>query len=187
MNLLNIGEKSPILRYGILIIAFILWYFLIYDPIMSKKESLKKEVKTLSIKIKGLKKEIEENRNLDKALRETRQKYGLLNDEFLTGDDPNVAASELQNILLKDAEEAELDVSYYKISPLKKWKEHKVVGVDIRAKAQTAELVYFLRLLEKEKGIFRISRMNITKVLGKSPHLSIDMEVEGLYSKGASQ
>jgi hypothetical protein len=187
MNLLNFGGKSPVLRYGVLVIAFILWYFLIYDPFSSKRESLKNESHASSLKIKKLKKDIDENRNLDKAFKEAKEQFSILNSQFLTGDDPNVAASGLQNILLKDAEEAGLDVSSYKISPSKKWKEHHVVGVDMRVKAQTEGLVHFLRLLEKEKGIFRIFSLNITKVQGKNQHLSINMEVEGLYSKGASQ
>jgi hypothetical protein len=187
MKLLNLSDKSPVLRYGLLAIALILWYFLLYDPMSSRQESYKKETRATSLKIKRLKKEIDKNRNLDQALKNARGKYAILKKEFLSGKDPQMAGSILQNILLKDAEIAGLDVASYKISPTKRWEEHQVVSVDMRVKAQTLDLVHFLRLLEKEKGIFRFAHMNITKVLGRNQHLRVNLKVEGLYSEGATQ
>ena len=177
------GKKSPLLRYGVLLIGLILWYSLIWDPLSGKLEDLNAGLEIQEAKIGRLKRDMKRLRGVDKRMKQSEQWRDAAMKGLIRGDTPQVMASNLQDILLKTASEVDLQVVTYKTSRVRKWKDYQLAVATFTVKTDTRKLVHFLKLLDDDRRVFRIQSINVVKVKGRNPHLRVNIEAEALFMK----
>ncbi len=175
-----LSHKAPFLRYGILIIVVILWYSFIYDPLSRKLENKTLQVESQTARIRLINKEFKKLRGVNDKIKLAKSKLERLKKQLLPGDTPQVVASNLQDLLLKKASEAGLEVVTYKTSRSRHWRDYQLAVSTFTVKTDTAKLVGFLNLLERAGKEYRIYNINIIKVRGRKPYLRVNLEVEAL-------
>ena len=178
--------RSPLLRYGILIIVVILWYSLVWDTIQSRTESLSDTLQVKEAKVKRLQTKLKKNSGLDAKLKNAQKQYAALEKRLLPGTNPQIVASALQDMLNTAAAEAGLEVTTYRTIKGRKWRNKPVAAVRLTLKGNTEKLVKFLELIRKKNRIVRINSLNIVKVSGRKPYLRINIEAEALWKQGGS-
>jgi len=181
------GRKSLLLRYGLLIIGFILWYSLIWNPLSGKIEESGIRLEAQEAKIGHLKRDIKRHRGIDKRVMQSEQRLATAAKGLMPGDTPQLVASNLQDALLKMASEADLQVITYKTGRVRKWRDYQLAVATFSAKTDIKKLVKFLKLLDDDRRVFRIQNMNLVKVKGRNPHLRVNLEVEALFMKAGSK
>ncbi|MEA1992021.1 MAG: type II secretion system protein GspM, partial [Thermodesulfobacteriota bacterium] len=177
------GKKSPLLRYGLLVIGLIFWYSLVWNPLSGKLEELDSRLETQEAKIGHLKRDIKRHRGVDQRVMQSERRLVTAVKGLMPGDTPQLVASNLQNILLKMASEADLQVITYKTGRVRKWRGYQLAVAKFSAKTDIRKLVKFLKLLDDDRRVFRIQSMRIIKVRGRNPHLRVSLEVEALFMK----
>ncbi len=176
----RLDRKGPVLKYGVLIIGVILWYALIWNPIATKVSELEEENRSKEARIERLDKTIKRLKDVDKRLQRARERLNAAKRDLVPGDDPQLVASNLQNLLLKKASEHGIEVITYKTGPMKKWKGHDLAVVAFTLKTNTRSLVEFLQKLNADRELFRIRTMNIVKIRGRDSYLRARLEFEAL-------
>lgn len=177
-------KNSPIIRYGVLAIAAILWFVVIWDPLSARIEETETLTRDGERKANRLAIEIEEKKGLEQAERRIRQQVDAARKALVPGDTPQAVASSLQDLALKKASSAGLQIITYKTTPPRKWNSHQLSGVTLTVKTSTQGLVAFLKELEQEQGLFRIETLNVTKVQGRDTHLRATITLEALSLEG---
>lgn len=180
-GLFRSGGGSPVLRYGILVIVLILWQSLIWEPLSQKREEMDTKIEVQEQKIDRLDRELRRNRGLDQEINQTRQKLSALTKDRIPGNTSQLVASNLQDMLLKRASEADLEVITYKTARERKWRGRELAVATFTVKTDTRKLVRFLKLLEDDRRVFRVYSINVVKVEGRAPHLRVSLEVEALF------
>lgn len=175
-----LSHKSPFLRYGILIIVIILWYSFIYDPLSRNLKDRMLQVESQAARIHLINKEFKRLRGVNGRIDQAKSRLARLQKQLVPGDTPQVVASNLQDLLLKKASEAGLEVVTYKTSRSRQWRDYQLAVSTFTVKTDTAKLVGFLNLLEKAGKAYRIYSINIIKVRGRHPYLRVNLEVEAL-------
>jgi len=173
------------LRYGLLAIALILWYSLLWDPLAAKLADIDMRIETQEARIDQLNRELRRYRGVDQRLKQAEQQRSQAIGMLVPGNVPQLVASNLQDMLLKKASEAGLEVVTYKTAPVRKWREYQLAVATFTVKASTRKLVHFLRLLQEERMIFRTHSINVVKVQGRDQHLRVSLEVEALVIQEA--
>jgi hypothetical protein len=179
------SKRSPILRYGLLVIGFILWYSLIWNPLSGKIKELDSRLEIQEAKIGHLKREIKRHRGVDQRVIQSEQRLATAVKGLIPGDTPQLVASNLQDILLKMASEADLQVITYKTGRVRKWRGYQLAVANFSAKTDIRKLVNFLKLLDKDRRVFRIESISVVKVRGRDPHLRVNLEMEALFMQAA--
>jgi type II secretory pathway component PulM len=179
------SKRSPLLRYGLLVIGLILWYSLIWNPLSGKIEELDSRLETQEAKIGRLKRDIKRHRGVDQHVIQSERRLATALKGLMPGDTPQLVASNLQDILLKMASKADLQVITYKTGRVRKWKGYQLAVATFSAKTDTRKLVNFLKLLDDDHRVFRIQNINLVKVKGRDPHLRVNLEVEALFMQSA--
>lgn len=181
------GKRSPLLRYGLLVIGLILWYSLIWNPLSGKIEELDSRLETREAKIGRLKRDIKRHRGVDQHVIQSERRLATVLKGLMPGDTPQLVASNLQDILLKMASQADLQVITYKTGRVRKWRGYQLAVATFSAKTDIKKLVKFLKLLDDDHRIFRIQSINLVKVRGRNPHLRVNLEVEALFMQAVSK
>jgi hypothetical protein len=179
------SKRSPLLRYGLLVIGLILWYSLIWNPLSGKIEELDSRLETQEAKIGRLKRDIKRHRGIDQRVIQSERRLATALKGLMPGDTPQLVASNLQDILLKMASKADLQVITYKTGRVSKWRGCQLAVATFSAKTDTRKLVKFLKLLDDDHRVFRIQNINLVKVKGRNPHLRVNLEVEALFMQSA--
>ncbi len=182
----GLGKRSPLLRYGILLIVFILWYSLVWDTIETRTAALKETLEVKEAKVARLQAKLRKNSGLDAKLKNAEKQYAALQKRMLPGSNPQIVASSLQDMMNSAAAEAGLEVTTYRTVKGRKWRNIPVASVRLTLKGNTEKLVKFLELLRKQNKIVRINSLNIVKVSGRKPYLRINIEAEALWKQGGS-
>ncbi len=177
------SKRSPLLRYGLLVIGLILWYSLIWNPLSGKIEELDSRLETQEAKIGRLKRDIKRHRGVDQRVIQSERRLATALKGLMPGDTPQLVASNLQDILLKMASKADLQVITYKTGRVSKWRGYQLAVATFSAKTDTRKLVKFLKLLDDDHRVFRIQNINLVKVKGRDPYLRVNLEVEALFMK----
>jgi hypothetical protein len=177
------NKRSPLLRYGLLVIGLILWYSLIWNPLSGKLEELDSRLETQEAKIGRLKRDIKRHRGVDQRIIQSERRLATALKGLMSGDTPQLVASNLQDILLKMASKADLQVITYKTGRVSKWRGYQLAVATFSAKTDTRKLVKFLKLLDDDHRVFRIQDINLVKVRGRDPYLRVNLEVEALFMK----
>jgi hypothetical protein len=179
------SKRSPILRYGLLVIGLVLWYSLIWNPLSGKIEELDSRLEIQEAKIGHLNRDIKRHRGVDQRVMQSKQRLTTAVKGLIPGDTSQLAASNLQDILLKIASEADLEVITYKIGRVRKWRGYQLAVANFSAKADIRKLVNFLKLLDKDNRVFRIQSISVVTVRGRDPYLRVNLEVEALFMQAA--
>jgi len=179
------SKRSPLLRYGLLVIGLILWYSLVWVPLSGKIEKLDSRLEIQETKIGRLKRDIKRHRGVDQRVMKSEQRLATTVKALMPGDTPQLVASNLQDFLLKMAAEADLQVITYKTGRVSKWRGYQLAVATFSAKTDIRKLVKFLKLLDDDRRIFRIQSISAVKVKGRNPHLRVNFEVEALFMKAA--
>jgi len=177
------SKRSPLLRYGFLVIGLILWYSLVWAPLSGKIEGLDSRLETQETKIGHLKRDIKHHRGVDQRVMQSEQRLTTAVKGLIPGDTPQLVASNLQDILLKMASEADLQVITYKTGRVRKWRGYQLAVATFSAKTDTRKLVKFLKLLDDDHRVFRIQSISVVKVKGRHPHLRVNLDMEALFMK----
>ncbi|NOR05982.1 MAG: hypothetical protein GQ575_06715 [Deltaproteobacteria bacterium] len=181
------SRRSSVLRYGLLVIGLILWYSLAWAPLSGKIEELDSRLETQEAKIGRLKRDIKRHRGIDKRVMQSERRLATAVKGRMPGDTPQLVASNLQDILLKMASEADLQIITYKTGRVRKWRGYQLAVATFSAKTDIKKLVKFLKLLDDDRRVFRIQSISVVKVKGRSPHLRVNLEVEALFMKAGSK
>ncbi len=177
-------RRNIVLRYGLLVIILILWYSLVWGPLSGKIEDTDTKIEAQKIKIGHLKRDIRHHYGVDTRLKQSKQKLAQTLKKLIAGNAPQLMASNLQDILLKKASEAGLEVITYKTARVRKWRSYQVALATFTAKADTMKLVKFLKLLDDDPRLFRISRIDVVKIRSRHPYIRVSIEAEALFMKG---
>jgi hypothetical protein len=155
----------------------------VYTPLSGKIKDLDSRHETQEKKIEYLKQEIKRHRGIDQRIIQSKQRLTNALQRLLPGDTPQVTASNLQDILLKMASKADLEIITYKTGRIKEWRGYHLATATFSAKTDTRKLVNFLRLLDYDHRAFRIHNINLVKIGGRNPYLRVNLEVEALFIK----
>jgi len=179
------STQSPIFRYGLVVIAAILWYAIAWDPISSRLAELSDAIDKAERSSRKLAIRIADLQGVDQEMRRATQQYEETKRAFLPGATPQAVGTALQDITLKKASEAGLEIITYRTGTGKDWRSYPIGNVTLTAKTSTRGLVSFLRKLEQERGVFRIDSLNVTKMTGRDPHLRVTITIEAISLEGA--
>ncbi len=178
--MIKLEGNNPALRYGLIILAVILWHVILLHPLAKKISSLKTQLQAESARIERLKKDLKQLRDVDKKLQRARNSLDKAMTGLVPGDTPQLVASSLQDLLLKKAAELNVEVVTYKTGPVRKWKDYHLAVVTFTLNTDTRKLVQFLQSLQEEDKLYRIQGMNILHIRGKGSHLRVRLEFEAL-------
>jgi len=179
------GRQSPLLRYGLLVIGIILWYSLLWAPLSDKIEKLDSRLETQETKVGHLKRDIKRLSGIDQRIVQSEKRLATAVKLLMPGDTPQLVASNLQDVLLKMASEAEIEIITYKTGRPNKWRGYQLAVANFSAKTDTGKLVKFLKLLDDDRRAFRIQSISAVKIQGRNPHLRLNLEVEALFMEAA--
>ena len=179
------SKRSPLLRYGLLVIGIILWYSLLWAPLSDKIEKLDSRLETQETKVGHLKRDIKRLSGIDQRIVQSEKRLATAVKLLMPGDTPQLVASNLQDVLLKMASEAEIEIITYKTGRPNKWRGYQLAVANFSAKTDTGKLVKFLKLLDDDRRAFRIQSISAVKIQGRNPHLRLNLEVEALFMEAA--
>ncbi len=166
--------------YGAVVILLILWYALVWSPMGSKIDEVGASMETARLRLERLEKNYRRLKGVDARLQQARKNLQAARATLLRGDRPEMVAVTLQDMVLKKASQQDLNVVTYKVGKARKFGDYQVVSTSFTINTDTAKLAAFLKALEDERKAFRISSMNIVKVLGRNPMLRVNMELQAL-------
>ncbi len=173
-------KKSPVVRYGVPLIGVIVWYMFVWNPLEARMSELEAQRRSREMRLVELDKAISRLKDVGRRLQDAKRELDSARKHLIPGSDPQIVASKLQDILLKEAAEQGVDVLTYKTGPVRKWKEHELAVVVFTMKTDTRSLVDFLKALCSDKRIFRVRNVNIVKVRARESFLRARVEFEAL-------
>ena len=174
-------NRPALVKYGAVIIALILWYSFLWDPINTRLQEKQTALDAQQLKITHLKKRISRLRGVDKRLAVEIRRFEQLKKELVPGTDPQLVSTNIQNSFLKKASEAGVEVLVYRSGSKRRWRGYRLAVSIFNIKATTAQFVELLEKLELEKRLLRLNNLNISNLRGKPSHLRINLEVEALF------
>ncbi len=177
-------QANPLLKYGLLIIIVIIWYSFLFQPMLNSIEENRIKAQRLENRLKRLSSTLKGTKNLDKRLADARKRLERRKRQTIPGASHQIVTSNLQDLLLKKAADAGLDVVTYKTSSKKKWRNYALAVVNLTVKSDTNKLVQYLKSLADTRKALRIRSINIVTVRGRNPHIRVRMDVEALYMEG---
>jgi len=172
--------KSPLVRYGILIIAWILWYSLFYSSIKAKVKQEETRVSALKIRLSSIQREVKNCRKEGMKLAYFKKSISALRAMAIEGGDPQVVASNLQNMILTYASQKNIEVETYRTGSPTKWKNYRVARTTFTFKCNRENFVELLRFFEETKRLVRPKRLNILWIRGRNSYIRVVLDVEAL-------
>ncbi|MGQ9499020.1 MAG: hypothetical protein ACUVQ6_01360 [Dissulfurimicrobium sp.] len=176
----QIDSQSPILRYGILIIAIIFWYFFLFDPMAKKIDEMDSRISAVHRKIVKAKTEIKLLHGINEQLRRVEQDKTQLMQRLIPGENPQVVASNLQDDLLKKGADAGMEILSYRTSADGKWHDYQLGTASLVTKTGMKGLTRFMLALDAEDRIIRINNLSIMVIQGPNPYSRISMDVDAI-------
>jgi predicted transcriptional regulator len=183
-NILKLINKSPIIKYGILVVSVIVWIEFAWDVLETKINKLNSQIEASEKDIKKLNSKSLNLKNIEQRLKEIQDKKNLQTSFILSDGDPTVVASHLQDTILKKATENKLQVITYRVSNQKKWKNYTSVSTYFNFRGNLENITQFLKSIESDPRFYRIHLVDILPVKGNDPHIRFSIELEALCLKG---
>lgn len=181
ITFLSQRNRPALVKYGVVIIALILWYSFLWDPINARLQEKQTALDAQQLKITHLRKRISRLRGVDNRLAAEIRRLEHLKKELVPGADPQLVSNKIQNSFLKKASEAGVEVLVYRNGSKRHWRDYRLAVSIFNIKATTAQFVDLLERLELEKKLLRLNNVNISALRGKPSHLRINLEVEALF------
>lgn len=172
--------NSPIVKYGVLAMIWIAWYGLFYSNFSEKIRENETLTATLRIKLSNISKEKLKLQQAASSLKNKEMELERLKKSVVPGDDPQVVASNLQNLVLTYASQKKIDVLTYRTSSTTRWKGYKLARTTFTFKCNRNNFVDIFRFFDTQKKLIRPSRVNIVWVMGRNAHLRVVMDIEAL-------
>ncbi len=179
----TVFKKSPILLYGSIVIALILWYMAIFAPLRQHAKEMELRIEAAELEQRRLKKELIQLSKMGNTIELKKRRLESLKTKQLPGSTPQEVSTKLQDLLVKKASDHGLNVITYRAGGIRTWKEYKVANVRMTVNADTETLVAFLQDVEKDSRLLRFKAINIAKIMGRKPVLRATIEVEALILK----
>ena len=173
--------NSPIVKYGALAIIWIAWYGLFYANIASKVKANETRIATLKIQLNNISKEKSRLEKATTSLKKKEMELERLKKTALPGADPQVVASNLQNLVLTYASEKNIEVLTYRTSSTTRWRGYRVARTTFTFKCNEENFVDLLRFFDRQKRLIRPSRVNIVWVRGRNAHIRVILDIEALF------
>jgi len=180
MNLSGLQKNSPLIRYGLFLIVVILWYSFVWSPLADRIKEADQVLETNKTRIGQMQKQLSKYKGVNSRLDKAGKKLALARKRLVPGKTPQMVASNLQNLLLKKAAASGVEVVTYKTSRVGKWRNYKLAVASLTIKADTENLVNFLKSLKDSNKILRLKSLNVIKVKGRKSHLRVNLEAEAL-------
>ncbi len=174
-------NRPALLRYGIPVIALILWYSFLWDPVTAKMEEKQTVVEAQQLKITHLKKRITRLKNVEKRLAAEKKRLEQMKKRLVPGDNPQQVSTNIQNSFLKKASDTGVEVLVYRSGPKRRWRDYLLAVSVFNIRATTAQFVELLEKIELGKKLLRLNNINISNLRGKPSQLRINLEVEALF------
>lgn len=181
---LQFDSKSPILRYGVLAIAFIIWYSFIFEPLAKKVTEVTGNIYLTDAKILKTKKDIKRLYGIDRKLKQVENDRSMVMKRLIPGQNPQLVASNLQDILLKKASDAGMDVLSYRTFAGNRWHDYQMGTATLITRASIKSLTRFFMSLDSEDRIIRVNNLSIIAMQGNDPYIRVSMDVDALYIPG---
>ncbi len=180
------GLNSPLVRYGALIIVWILWYALFYMDISEKIEAQNSSINALKIKLSTIAKEKKRLQDQTKELNRLNSRLSSLKSRLLTGENGQIVASKLQDMLIQYMEKNKIDVLTYKTSSEGRRYSYNVARATFTLKCNRENFVALLSFFKDNHKLIRPYRLNVIWIKGKKAHLRVVLDVEAIYIKPES-
>ncbi len=180
-NLFGQKKQSTLVRYGVIIIALIMWYIFILSPINAKIEAKRTELEAQQLKIQRLKKRIKNLANIDKEFSQEKNRFENLKKRLIPGDTLQLVATNMQNAFLQKAKEAGVEVLVYRSGSSRRWRSYRLAVSIFNLQSDLPQFLELLQALDREKRFQRINNVNFSSVRGKKSEYRINMEIEGLF------
>lgn len=173
--------NSPVIKFGLLVIVWIVWYVFFYSELSSKIKEGETERESLRLQLSTLNKEKEKLSKVTALLEAKRHELENLKKRAIPGDNPQVVASNLQNLVLTYASKKDIDVLSYRTSASSRWKEYTVARTTFTFNCSKENFVELLRFFDFQKKLIRPSRVNIVWIRGKNSHIRVILDIEALF------
>ncbi len=173
--------NSPVVRYGALAIVWIVWYAFFYSGLSSKIKEGETEMDALKIQVSTLTKERERLSKVTSLLKAKEQELDRLKKMAIPGNNPQVVASNLQNLVLTYASQKNIEVLTYRTSSTTRWKGYKVARTTFTFKCNRENFVDLFRFFDTQRKLIRPSRVNIVWVRGRNSHIRVILDIEALF------
>ncbi len=173
-------RESPILFYGLLALVAILWYMVVFRPLRAREEGLLLQQERLQVDAGRLRRQEARLLRLKERIGKARSRLASFGPRQVAGGSPQEVSTHLQDMVLKMAARAGLNVLTYRVSGVRSWGPFKVAGVRLTANGSTPGVVQFLRSMEADPHLIRVRTINIAKIVGRNPVLRITVEAEAL-------
>jgi hypothetical protein len=172
---------SPLLKYGVLCIAVILWYSFVWDYMSTRLEDTNLAIENATARIGRLRRDVRRLGKVGPDLKKLKAELASLRKMQVKGETPQIVATTLQNMVIDKAKKAGLEVVTYKTVNRRKWKGYQLGVSTFTLKGDIRKFTFFFKMLQDEKKLFRISNLNISKVNGKKPYMRANLEIEAIF------
>ncbi len=180
-TILTQKNRPALVKYGAVMIAIILWYSFMWDPINAKLEEKQSTLATQELKIAHLKKRISRLKGIEKRLVAEKKRLEQMKKRLVPGDNPQQVSTNIQNSFLKKASDAGMDVLVYRSGPKRRWREYQLAVSVFNIRGTTKQFVELLEKIELGKQLLRLNNLNISNLRGKASQLRVNLEVEALF------
>lgn len=173
--------NSPIVKYGALVILWIAWYGLFYSNITGKIKENETRITTLKIQLSNVSKEKRRLQGATASLKAKEMELERLKKAVVPGSDPQVVASNLQNLVLTYASQKNIEVLTYRTSSTTRWRGYRVARTTFTFKCNRDNFVDLFKFFDAQKKLIRPSRVNIVWVRGRNAHIRVILDIEALF------
>lgn len=182
----SLREKLFVLA-GILAVGYFGYtYFL--EPFLEKQRQIERELKATSEILARYKQMVAEKSELESAIKATEAQLKELDARLLTGQEPPLAASELQK-LLKDIT-TKVGIEIQRENPNKKPEDIKMyfkVPVNIQFTTDLSKLIQFLYEVENHTKLLKITEMQVqVRDEVNAKFIFVDLTIVGIAKKATS-
>ncbi len=180
-SLMGGKNQSVLVRYGVIVIALILWYALVLSPIDSRIRSRQESLESQELRIEMLERRIKKLSNIDKEFAKEKKRFENLKKRLIPGDSLQLVATNMQNSFLQKAKKAGVEVLVYRSGSPRRWRDYRLAVSIFNLKSNLSQFLDLLEALDGEKRFQRINNVNFSTIRGRKSELRINMEIEGLF------
>jgi len=183
INLYSLREKLFVL-VGVLAVGFFVYtYFL--GPFLEKQREVERELKGNLEILNRYKQMVAEKPKLESEIKATEEELKELDKRLLSGQEPALAASELQKLLREIA--AKVGIEIQRENPIRKTEDAKIylkIPVNIQFTTDVDKLTRFLYEVESHTKLLKVAEMQIqVRDEVNAKFIFVDLTIAGVAKK----
>jgi hypothetical protein len=169
------------LQLGLLaVLLFIVTKYLVI-PFYQQEISLREEIEGMELTHEQYKKIVLKRDDIEKQLSQITQKKNKITSQFLRGDTPALAASELQRILEQIAKTSEVELKRVRVRDSDEVGEFLSIPIEVRMTTDLQKATQFLEGIKKSNKFLYVGKLKISVKNRRDPKsLIVTMTVNGL-------